>query len=321
MKKNKIAINVFTLLSIAFLAGCGTKNEGEEQFTLISPAGAPTITLYDTLVNKKGAETTTKTTDIPGYLKAETYNYVVFDSISALKLTNNAKVANYTYKMMLTSGNFHLAGISKTSEPKVGDKILTFGENLIPDLTLKTCYPELFTEKNKQNIKYVNSVSEVVAPLISGLYNGESIDYAFIAEPALTNAMSKNSKINDILNINEKINTITNGKFNYVPQAALFVKDSYLEEKPNYVAKFLEDVKQQMKDARGGNLEKVTSTMDSYSVDLSKQASLFGFNKNIVEKLQKTNRIGVSDPQNNIEISNINDFLSSIKANFSIEEK
>lgn len=304
--------------------------EGEEDFSLISPAGAPTLAIYDTIASKAGAETTSQATQIPGFLQSGKYNYVVFDSISALNLTNNAKKANYTYQMMLTGGNFHIAGFNTNNEPQVGDKIVAFGQNLVPDLAFRTCYPNLFTTNNVNNISYVNSVSDVVPILKSGTYQGESIDYCFIAQPALFSVMNSNNNdnietnnVHDIVNLNDKISEITNGKFNYIPQAALFVKDEYLANKPDYVNSFMEDIKNQMNNARGSNLNDVKTKMELVSTDLVEQQSKYGFNENVALALQKENKnqFGIMDANSPVTIDNINEFLTSINYGKLINKK
>jgi len=294
--------------------------EGEEDFSLISPSGAPTLAIYDTISSKKGAETTTQVTQIPLALKGGTYNYVVFDSISALKLIN-AKSADYTYQMMLTGGNFHLAGFNTNQQPKIGDKIVTFGQNLVPDLALKTAYPELFVESNLANIQYVNSVTDAVPILKTGLYQGSKINYCFIAQPALFSVMSGNNKdedktndVYDIQNLNDKINQITNGKFNFIPQAAIFVKNDYLSSKPTYAENFLKDIKNQMRNARGADLNTVVASMEKVSTIQNEQAAIYGFNENVVKALQgnNANQFGIMDPDEPVSLDQINDFLTTI---------
>jgi|GEM_PF-1064668 len=304
--------------------------EGIENFSLISPAGAPTLAIYDTIANKEGSETTTNVSYIPGFLQNGSYKYTVFDSISALKLTNNSKVAKYTYLTMLTGGNFHLAGFNKTTSPKIGDKIVTFGKDLIPDLAFKTCYSDLFVDTNLTNINYVNSVTDVAPILKSGMYQGNKIDYCFIAQPALFSVMSSNNSdtnssndITDIKNLNDKIYEITNGEFNYIPQAALFVQDDYFALKPNYVNEFLLSVKEQMKNARGADLNSVKSAMESFSTNLTDQAAKYGFNENVAYELQKDNKnqFGIMDPTKDVNVYEINRFLDLINAGFNIEYK
>ena len=295
-------------------------NEGDEEFSLISPAGAPTLAIYDTIAQKQGAETTSQVTQIPLSLKLGTYNYVVFDSISALKLIN-AKEADYSYQTMLTIGNFHLAGFNTKAQPKVGDKIVTFGQNLVPDLAFKTAYPELFVSSNLNNIQYVNSVSDIVPILKTGLFQGSAVNYCFVAQPALFNVMSTNNNdadatndITDIENLNDKIYEITDGKFNYIPQGALFVKNSYLSKKPSYVADFLADVKLQMKNARGADLDAVVTSMEKVSPNVQEQVAKYGFNENVAKALQANdkNQFGIMDPDFPITLDNINEFLTTI---------
>jgi len=308
-----------------------TINEGDEEFSAFAPKGAPLLAVYDSVVNKKGFEVAGNNTDVPVQLKANKYNYIIFDSVSALKLTNGVKKADgtvttatssYTYYGLLTAGNFHLVSRKYDREPQKGDKILTFMKGQSPDMALKSCYKELFDKDNISNITYVQDNTKMPAALIAGQYEGNPIDYFLIAEPALTSAKSKITENNVIydLNLNDKIKEITNGEFDYIPQAGLFVRNDYLKLKPNYVENYWKDVKNQMKNAYSGNIQELEKSINT--IEFDKQAGKYGFDINLVKKLQSggANKFGIANPDKEVTLSDINKFLEKVNADFQINK-
>ena len=305
--------------------------EGDEEFSAFAPKGAPLLAVYDSVINKKGFEVAGNNSDVPVQLKADKYNYIVFDSVTALKLTNgftqDGKVvestANYTYVGMLTAGNFHLVSRTLDREPKKGDKILTFMKGQAPDMALKACYADLFNDATT-TISYIQDNTKMPAALKAGTFEGVNYDYFLIAEPALTAAKtsSEDLKITFDKNLNDKVSEVTNGKFDYIPQAGLFVRDEYLKLKPNYVAAYWKDVKKQMTDAYKPNIDTVVEVMSKLG-DATTQAATYGFNANLVKKLQSngSNQFGVANPDNEVSLDNINEFLSTVNAGFQINKK
>lgn len=322
---NKRNIALLFLIPLS-LSSCNAKSVYD--FSIVCPSGAPTLAIYETLIENSGAVIETDATRIPGYIKyGSRFDYIVFDAINGLKITNNLKQGDYTFVKLLTGGNFHLAGFNTNSQPKIGDKIVCFGENLVPDLAIKTCFPELFNSTNLENISYVNAVTDVVPILKSGKYQGSDINYCFIAQPALFNVMNSNNNdqntlndVYDICNLNGKIKEITNNEFDYIPQAGLFVNDSYLKENEEKVHEFLENVDNQIRNASSGK-QVVINKINEYSNDLGEQSSFFGFNVNSILNLQKdgANQFGLITK--NISISDINRFLNIINSGVQIEEK
>lgn len=305
--------------------------EGSEEFSAFAPKGAPLLAVYDSVVNKDGFEVAGNNSDVPVQLKADKYNYIIFDSVTALKLTNGftqgdkkvESTANYTYVGMLTAGNFHLVSRTLNREPQKGDKILTFMKGQAPDMALKACYADLFNDAST-TISYLQDNTKMPAALKAGTFEGVEYDYFLVAEPALTSAKSSSEdlKITFDKNLNEKVSEVTNGKFDYIPQAGLFVRDEYLKLKPNYVAAYWQDVKKQMTDVYKPNIDVVVDTIGKVG-DVTAQAATYGFNANLVKKLQGNglNQFGVANPDKEIDLDQINEFLSTVNAGFQINKK
>ena len=304
--------------------------EGDEEFSVFAPKGAPLLAVYDSVANKNGFEVAGKNTDVPMQLKAGNYKYIIFDSVSALKLTNGytegeksiESTANYTYLGMLTAGNFHLVSRTLNREPQKGDKILTFMKDQSPDMAFKACYADLFND-GSTTISYAQTNENMPAYLKAGIFEGVEYDYFLIAEPALTSAKSSSDiKITFDLNLNEKVEEVTDGKFDYIPQAGLFVNNDYLKLKPNYVASYWKDVKNQMNNVYKPNIDAVAEAMNMVG-DVTSQKTKYGFDINQVKALQGNgaNKFGVANPDKEINVDDINDFLSTVNAGFQINKK
>lgn len=334
MRKIILKSSIFMGIGI-FLAGCNGNSNIEanidKEGKLLSPAGAPTFSIYSKILDDSSSVTTTPT-DIPVQLqnsKSE-YDYIVFDSINALKFIKNGK-SDYKFLGLLTSGNFHLVGFNKKEgdKPKKGDYIISFNQGLVTDEVLKYIEPSLYEEDNPEKIHYLNGVSSVAQQLKTGKDNNNDIDWALIAQPALYSVMNANNNddnanndIYDYINCTDKIKEITNNKFDFIPQAGLFVKNSYFNEKKINVEGFLTSTKENMNvmlSAPSVFLDAITKT----GLNDSQLITKFGVNPKLAATvLQKdnANQIGIADPEgmingkNPVNVEKINDFLIEIKS-------
>lgn len=293
--KNKIKILTLFVFGTTLMA-CAPQTTSK---LLLSPAGAPTLALYS-VFKDKSAETTTQITSIPAQLqnKDSEYKYIVFDSVNGINLQKAGK-SHYTYIKMLTSGNFHLVGIGTAdSEIKAGEKVLSYGKGLLPDKVLNFLLPE------GVEIEYAgNAVSDVASALIAGK---TEYKYAFLAQPAVATVMGKvntsdvlpEKKIYDFGNITPLIKEKTNNEFDYVPQGALFVKNDYYKSNENEVKSFLNLVNSNMKTAKE-DVKSMVTTINEIESDITKQATIYGTNVNIIEKLQADgkNQFGIADEE------------------------
>ncbi|MCX5775382.1 MAG: hypothetical protein NTV44_03345, partial [Firmicutes bacterium] len=98
-----------------------------------------------------------------------------------------------------------------------------FGQNGTPDTIYKALYPDFV-----DNTVYVTSVSDALTVLVNGTYNQEAVDYVFIAQPALFNAMNNTAaatygKIKIVADIQQSWFDLTGQ--NGFPQAGVFVRN------------------------------------------------------------------------------------------------
>ena len=306
------------MLPLLCLTSCNEKKDVSTiDFSIYSPAGAPALAIYQSIIDGK-ATTTSDPKTVAAQLQNDdtNYDFCVFESATALKLIKAGK-SNFTFAKLLTSGNLHLAGINKTSTdlPKVGDKIVYFGSGVTTD-TIKYCFPEIFADSNKDNVfEPLASAALTAAVMQTGMYNNVNVDYVFTAEPVLFASQKANENIIDLGNINAFVSEKSSGKFDFVPQAALFVKNSFLEEnKENYDA-IIVNIEEQMNDAIN-DPSKVKDAINTYLLDETDQKEKFGFSSTVAYNIQKDNKnlFGVADSENDINVATIKDYLSTINS-------
>ena len=211
------------LVILLVLAGCRpatpTSTEETINFSIISPSGAPALSLLDFV----GDETVNyEIVDGSDVLAAEftsqESDFIIAPVNLGVNLINNG--AQYTLVSVLTWGNLHLVG---TSEHLNTNTIAAFGEAAVPGRVLGVV-GDVF---EGITIDYYNSVQEVSAALLAGQYNA-----AVLAEPYLTmtqNQWANNNEgeLYEIYDIQELYKEET-GMSSY-PQAALFVKTSLVQ--------------------------------------------------------------------------------------------
>ena len=292
----------------------------DENIKILSPLGAPTLGIYESILSSN-CTTTSTPTSIPIELqnKNSEYNFIVFESSNALKLIKNNK-ADYKFLGLLTKGNFHFVGFNKTNKdiPSKDDYIVSFQKGSITDLSLNYVLPSIYNE-NKDNIHYLNGVSQVATVLKSGLHEGNKVDWALIAEPSLYALKSQNNfddnESNDIyeyLDINRALKEKTNSEYDFIPQAGLFVKNSFYNENKEIVEQYLKNSVTKNLDEAINTPSKIISKLEELNISDEEFELKFGFKKDYILALQdnKENRFGIASSDNLITGSN---FISEEK--------
>lgn len=296
---------ILTALCALSLMSCGEvpPSVNDFSYTLFSPVGAPTLPFYE-YANSDLFVTNSTPANVKAQLLGDQYDFVIFDAISGLNLLN-ANNGNYRLARYITGGSFHLASISKEVDaiPSTSDYIVSFGENLVPDMVYKYLFPELESVTH-----YVAGVSEAQACLVSGLHNGNKVDYVFISEPALYGAMQKNTNVKDRYSIKDLYKEKTGQE--YIPQAGLFVNANVSENDADKLTKYIQYVDNSINVAIT-DVATVSNKLNALSSE--NQISKFGFSTTIMEALQKDNqnRFGLVSDNSAIDI---NLFLSTIGA-------
>lgn len=301
--KNKVVLPILLLSTL--LTSCGVK---PDDFTIkfITPSGAPTIAFYNEAL-KGNLETNSVPSNVGAQLQNSVYGGVVFDFYNGLKSIKNNN-ADYKLARIITGGNFYLVGIDKTTEPTKDDYIVSFGQNLLPDLVYKSIYGEEIAAATR----YVSGVADCGAILESGLHNGNEVDYVLVAQPVLF-AKTTSSAIKDRLTVVASLRDEWKEKTGQtaIPQAGLFINQTqYNAHKDKFNAFFDE-----FEDAITTCIEdpQTMKTAIEQVGDAEAQKSLFGFNANVAFNVQKNNQNGFAlvDYEDHQEID-ISEFLNSL---------
>lgn len=314
---------LFILAFIPFLAvSCKGKNDAEEEGALkiLCPSGAPALAFYDQ-GNNPNFETKKQPQLVLAELQKNDYDVVVFDSITALKTIKSHEEengVNYKLAKIITGGNFHLVCINKEKDssgnyplPGAGDRIVSFGQGLIPDLVYTKLASDYWHIDNTPTY-CGSSVAEAQAVLKAGTIGGDPVDYVFIAEPALTAAETDSEaptfgKVGRVRNIRADWKAYSGQ--DGLAQAGIMVNAKALEKKPNALKAFMTELDSRL-DVTINNPNVAAASLDVFG-DADAQQDKFGFKSPLVKKLQGNgvNGFGMVAPTETIDV---NAFLTSL---------
>ncbi|MBR1581525.1 MAG: hypothetical protein IJ656_00690 [Bacilli bacterium] len=226
---------LFSLSLVALMVGCSKGNTTENKpLKIIAPVGAPAYAFYNEY-NNENFETNAVPKNIIAQMTSSSENdIVVIDTTSGIQAINNG--APYKIASTITFGNFYIAstGNDENTTMEGDDKIILFGQGQTPDKIFHYLYGSEFDA----NIEYVAAASDAAACLVSGknVATGSSVDYVFLAQPALQVALSNQNaatygKASIYESIQEKYEAKNEGK--KMMQASVFVKNTANKESVN----------------------------------------------------------------------------------------
>lgn len=233
MKKLFMMLAVLTLFIGCAPANQTSENEDEqlveeevngqetveaEGLKIISPQGAPALTLIPIVNDGKNEVVTVEGADaITAELSKPTpeYDVIIAPTNLGVKL---ASTGNSSYKLLAVVdwGNLYIVGSDETALDE-GHELAAFGENAVPGLVFNKAYSDV-----KANVTFYNDVSDAREMLLS-----QNADAALLAEPAATATIAAAKKngmeLKVISNVQEKW-----GDEGF-PMAALFVNSETYE--------------------------------------------------------------------------------------------
>ena len=200
----------------------------ENHFSIITPNGAPALSLIDFIDNEAFDYEVVEGSDVlvSSFVNADK-DFIIAPANLGLNMIN--KNANYKLVSVITWGNLYLVG---TNEHVNSNKIIAFGEMAVPGKVLSLVNQAF----NGAQLEYYNSVQEVSAALLA-----DSANFAVLAEPFLTITKNKwnashENPLYEVYDMQELYAT-EKGVKSY-PQAALFVKNDLLKKDMNGVIEF-----------------------------------------------------------------------------------
>lgn len=306
MKQGRLFLTLLSLALTACAPGGGSSQTQPLDIKFISPSGAPSIIFYEEALN--GTLETNSTPQLVGaQLQKDEYTGVVFDFYNGLKSIKNNE-ADYKLARIITGGNFYLVGIDKTSAPTKDDYIVSFGQNLLPDLVYRSIYGDEIANVTH----YVAGVADAGAVLEAGLHEGNEVDYVLVAQPVLFSKMNT-SPIKDRLSVVASLRDLWKEKTGQdaIPQAGLFINQTQYANHEQQVEDYLES----LEDSIMTCIEDPSTMKQKIEQigDADAQKAMFGFTGAVAFNVQKDNANGfalVSTEES--ETIDIQAFLNSI---------
>ena len=302
---------VLFLLFLFFITSCSSKEKDEEIIDVYIPDGAPAIAMAKLLNDNYQGEN----------LKVE-YHIVSSDEITINVANGNADIAllptnaaanlynkgvdikivsSNTWGMLyMVTNNDDFANISDLNLLK-GEVIGVIGKNQVPDLVFKYIL-------NSYNIQYVESdikVEDKVAikyvadgPSMLPLLKNNMLEFGILAEPALTNSLTK-ANVSVIFDLQEEWKKCNDSIDSY-PQASLIVKTSLLKDNNEFIKEFLNQI-DLSSDWVLDNTDKLQTILSKYG-----STSSITYTKEIIE------RCNIKLVTGEVMIDAVDDFLKAL---------
>ena len=303
MKKN------YLLLLTLLLTSC---NVDHSSLRIITPTGAPALAFYNHS-NNVNYETNSTPSNIVSMMNANSnYDIVVIDTVSGIRAIE--KGAPYKIAANLTFGNFYIASTGNDTDNVMDkdDVIILFGQKQTPDLLFNYIYG------NGYNVEYVTNVQDAAKCLTTGknIVTGSSVDYVFIAQPALYTIMNNSKaptfgKVNVYANLQDEYYK-KSGKS--IVQASLFVNNNSDRAQ---VKSFLKGLENDISEV----LETPEVINDALDITSEANQTLFGINFNAcIELINDNNAIGLGYKKAIDNKKNIDEFIKLFNVGETNEE-
>lgn len=300
---------ILMILPALLLTGCFTKtnnntNSSEvdiSKLKIVCPTGAPAFAFYD-YANNANFETNSTPSNIVAMMStAGNKDVVVIDTTSGIKAIKNGA----PFKMLanITFGNFFIASTGNDDNETMdeGDTIVLFGQNQTPDLLFHYLYGNTYDA----GIEYVTNVQDAAKCLISGknAVTTSTVDYVFVAQPVLYNALQKNANAKMHVNVQDAYKEKSGGKS--LIQASVFVKNTLEKEVIDaFASKLSGDINEAVK-----NPDVITNKLSGLSAE--EATALYGVNPAIATTVLKDhNGLGLGYKKAKDNKDNIDSFIS-----------
>ena len=285
-----------------------------EMFSIVSPTGAPALAFYK-YAGYKNFETNSVPTNIVAMMSKGEKDVAVLPTNAGVQAIVNAD-APYKIAATITFGNFYIVSMNNDDNQVMdsNDTILLFQKNNVPDKIFHYVYGDALNSA----LHYVSAVSDAASAIIGGKFTDPDLgtdlvpNYVMIAEPALTNVLSKKGdSISVYANVQEEYKKKSNNAELF--QASVFIKNSI---DPNKVRYFLDDLKRDIEEAIAD-----PSKMSAGMSMIEDAATVYGVAPAMAEAvLRKNNGMGLGFKLARDNKEAINTFLGIFGIN-NVDEK
>lgn len=211
---------IFIVLSLFVLVACQAKPLEWENLKVLSPKGAPALSLIPLLDEGKDQVEFVDGTDVISAELIKGEQDMIIAPVNLGAALSKKGENQYRLYAIVTWGNLYLVGPSNTDIS--AETVAIFGEQAVPGLVYKQVL--------NQSYEAFASVTDVQGQLLAGQYK-----VGLLAEPLVTATIAKAKSLTpavelSILSDLQQLWSVKTGQENY-PQAAIFVKADSSEDK------------------------------------------------------------------------------------------
>ena len=211
---------ISVILSLLILFGCQAKPLEWENLTILSPKGAPALSLIPLLDEAKDQIEFVDGTDVISAELIKGEQDMIIAPVNLGAALSKKGENQYRLYAIVTWGNLYLVGPSNTDIN--AETVAIFGEQAVPGL--------VFKQVLNQSTEAFASVTDVQGQLLAGQYK-----VGLLAEPLVTATIAKAKSLTPALELSilsdlQELWSSKTGQDNY-PQAAIFVKADLSEDK------------------------------------------------------------------------------------------
>lgn len=222
------------LLLISLLVGCSIKPVKWENLSILSPKGAPALSLVPLIQENKDSIEFVDGSDILSAELIKGEQDMIIAPVNLGAALSKKDSNPYRLYGIVTWGNLYL--VSNDTVLVENEPIALFGEQAVPGLVFKSIKDQL--ELNLK-ITAFNAVTDVQGQLLS-----KSFNIGLMAEPLVTATIAKAKTLESPLNLSvyKDLQALWQEKtgFENYPQAAIYIKADISEEKLKQVEARLE---------------------------------------------------------------------------------
>ena len=249
MKKTSLIILMILVLSLSctFFA-CQNKKTVQKEYTIVSPDGAPALSLVGLIGKDYSSKTYSFSPSIvsSSLIASEAIksDFAIVPVNLAANLYNKGK--GYLMAAVVTNGNMYIVSNTNDTDFKLeslkGKKLYTIGQGSVPAFILLSLLKknninyeesETIVDENTVSIQYCADGSELIQKLAQATKNGETV-YGNLAEPAVSNMVNKGIGYS-LSSLQTLWQSATNSSINGFAQAVLIVKEEIYKNNKDIV--------------------------------------------------------------------------------------
>ena len=216
---------IVILVLISLLVGCSTNPVNWENLSILSPKGAPALSLVPLIQENKDSIEFVDGSDILSAELIKGEKDLIIAPVNLGAALSKKDSNPYRLYGIVTWGNLYL--VSNDTVLVENEPIALFGEQAVPGLVFKSIKDQLVL--NFETTAF-NSVTDVQGQLLS-----KSFNIGLMAEPLVTATIAKAKTLESPLNLSvyKDLQALWQEKtgFENYPQAAIYIKADISEEK------------------------------------------------------------------------------------------